>query len=298
MRYTDGSRKRLPLYSDPVADATHLIAATNKKYQGTGITFSLKEVRVDPVRHPYLMLSYMDWLACAPGDGPGTGIDCLSKIMQAHADDSYAINVIVTGAAMEMELCTTPAARALCQTAYLGFCNARGPWFPSSFASPDFNEDAADMNWVHVTYEYISPAHLNSAERDDGGAATLAHELGHYLGLRHTHEGECAGDGVGEADAVPDTPMNKDVQATSGGSPKTPLGQFCTNWRKGKSTDVNVLRQFNSCDRPGPDAVDNVFNIMSYMPDACFFMFTENQVARMQWAIVNFRPKLMARYAA
>jgi hypothetical protein len=42
--------------------------------------------------------------------------------------------------------------------------------------------------------------------------------------------------------------------------------------------------------------IDNVFNIMSYVPDPCVMMFTENQVARMQWSIANHRPKMMAAY--
>lgn len=299
MRFLDSSGVIQPPFWQPIKDAEHLIAATNAKYQGTGITFSLKEMRVDPKRYPYLMLGSMEWYNCAPGDPAPESIPCITRIMQAHADTTYAINVIVTGAAMAPALCSTPEAKRACDTAYLGFANTLAPWMPAYFASPSWTEDNIGLNWVHITYEYISPAHLNSPDRDDGGAATLAHEFGHYLGLRHTHEGECEGDGVALADAVPDTPRNKDVQQFAGeiGLSRA-LGRFCSNWRQGKPTDVSVLRRFNSCNRPGVDVVDNVFNIMSYMPDSCFFMFTENQVARLQWAMVTYRPKLMARYAA
>jgi hypothetical protein len=39
-----------------------------------------------------------------------------------------------------------------------------------------------------------------------------------------------------------------------------------------------------------------VFNLMSYLPNACNMMLSPNQVARLQWSVATFRPKMMAAY--
>jgi hypothetical protein len=39
-----------------------------------------------------------------------------------------------------------------------------------------------------------------------------------------------------------------------------------------------------------------VFNLMSYLPNVCNMMLSPNQVARLQWAVATFRPKMMAAY--
>jgi hypothetical protein len=151
---------------------------------------------------------------------------------------------------------------------------------------------------VFVTWDYISPDMKNSPMKWQGGAATLAHELGHYLGLRHTHEGGCAGDGVAAADAVPDTPQNEDVQSFAGQKKLTStLARWCALYRNGDKVDPKDLAVFNSCPQKPEKAVDNVFNVLSYVPDECVMMLTENQVARMQWSIASHRPKMMAEYA-
>jgi hypothetical protein len=301
MSFMDCNGMLQPPYWNAQRDAEHLIQATNQLYKGTGITFRLKEVRSDPHQYPYLLVKggVEGWHGCAPSTkGWNASEQCLQGPAN-NSDTSLAVNVFVVGS--RVAFCNTPEQQPACGGLFLGCCSAMGPWMGDKAkgqASPTWTEANNPMeNWIHILYEYFSGDWNNNAEVWDGGAATLGHELGHYLGLRHTHEDECRGDGFSATDAVPDTPMNKDIDGY-GSSDRAELATFCTNWRTGKGVDPQVLRRFSSCPRRNRDEIDNVFNIMSYLPDQCNMLFTENQVARLQWAIAKFRPLMMARYAS
>ena len=118
-------------------------------------------------------------------------------------------------------------------------------------------------------------------------------------GLMHTHEGAtpCEGDGLQKADSVPDTPVNlQTVQWAVEKGLAVQLARWCGEFRTGKKPNPKALLPFNSC-KQDKMTIDNVFNILSYLPDPCCMLLTPNQVARMQWSIAKFRPKMMAAYA-
>lgn len=263
--------------------------------------FKLQEVRSDVGKYPYLLLSSLsDWQSCSGNPNQeAAGFPCLKDTakfpdVSALAED-LVINVLVGGSQITPFCNGTDA--EVCTSLYLGYCSAMGPWFMQ--ASPTWREGLSEENWVVVTWDMFAPTVKNAWRFWNGGAVTVAHELGHYLGLMHTHEGAtpCEGDGLTKADAVPDTPVNLQTEqwAYQNGLAMQ-LAKWCAEFRNSKSPSSRDLLQFNSCKKV--NTVDNVFNIMSYVPDACCMIFTENQVARLQWAITNFRPKLMAKFAA
>lgn len=89
----------------------------------------------------------------------------------------------------------------------------------------------------------------------------LVHEVGHWLGLLHTFQGEC--DGLFD-DLVTDTPRERIPGQ----------GEFCPVGR-------------DSCtDQTG---MDPVHNHMTYTEDGCRFEFTEGQIQFMRFNSVVFR---------
>jgi hypothetical protein len=87
---------------------------------------------------------------------------------------------------------------------------------------------------------------------------TATHEVGHWLGLAHTFEGGCYGDG----DRVDDTPA---MSVPTSGCPE------------GKDTCVKE------------HGLDPIHNFMDYSFDRCYTEFTEGQAARMRAQFVHFR---------
>ena len=137
-----------------------------------------------------------------------------------------------------------------------------------------------------VGYAYLPSAHGSNVDgiiieagyfgSSFSNDVVAAHEMGHYLGLYHTFEGNCTNnDCTTDGDKVCDTPPD---QSTAGISCTSSANSCTTDVLSGFATDQNDLTQ----------------DYMDYGNFNCMKVFTQGQADRMNWFIQNVRQSLLA----
>jgi hypothetical protein len=144
------------------------------------------------------------------------------------------------------------------------------------------NDPTLPYAWATFPWEYrdnpsrdgvVSPYTLlpGGGSAQFGAGDIGVHEVGHWLGLYHTHEGGCA-----DADYVSDTPAHRE-QARNDGI----VGLCPTN--------------VDTCPAPG---LDPIHNFMQSTSDDCKYEFTPGQSARMDAMHGQYRQPIVTPTAS
>lgn len=123
---------------------------------------------------------------------------------------------------------------------------------------------------VVVSYTSFGRNNPYAIDPSVGHGRTLTHEMGHYLGLRHSWgDGNCT-----EDDGLTETP---DQDGDSGSS--------CSSTK-------------NTCGSGPADLPDQIENYMDYSDERCQNMFTNQQIAIMKYVLDNKRTGISERIIA
>lgn len=195
----------------------------NKAYEGSGFSFSRADI-------------------------PGT-VEGENGILR-HASNKYYTGCYNQDSRMKADYAVDPANNLNVYT-----CSPSGgtlgyAYYPDSWPENDYHHGCVVLD-ESLPGGSASPYNLGQ---------TLTHEVGHYLGLRHTFSGGCDGDG----DLVDDTPA--EASAAYG----CPTGR-------------------DTCPSEGEDPI---YNFMDYTDDDCMDHFTQGQVTRMIQETSDHRPSI------
>lgn len=107
--------------------------------------------------------------------------------------------------------------------------------------------------------------------------STLIHEMGHYMGLYHTHETSFGDESVNGSDCLSDGDLLCDT-------PADPRLSGSTNFN-----NDGCIYYGSDTDENGQSYSPMVSNIMSYASKECRFELTEDQTDRILWTLENER---------
>ena len=116
-----------------------------------------------------------------------------------------------------------------------------------------------NLDGVVILYESVGGRNNGFDPYDQG--RTLVHEVGHYLGLLHTFEGNACYTGYTAGDLIADT--------------------------NSENTEHYGCSDSSTC-----GTLDPIHNYMNYTDDDCMWKFTSEQANRTVCSLVNYRPDL------
>ena len=217
-----------------------------------------------------------------PDGNPTTGINRIETDRESFEFDLFAQDITID----EVKFASTGGADAWDTDRYLNIwvCNITtsipgaqifgfayppngAPNWDGLFPAPI----ADDVEGVVVHYTVIgsnNPAAGEDNFPNNEGGRTLTHEVGHYLGLRHTW-GDAFFNGCSADDGIEDTP---NINANN---------NFACNFNA------------NTCNDGDDDLPDMGENYMDYNQDDCLNLFTLGQRAAMRFVLENFREELI-----